>query len=91
MWKRLWVLLKFLTPVVLSSIELELKSDGDKRVCCQCYRCSVLCHLVRFGTNYTYQINAEPVSAAPKISRSRFSRKSAGTYTITVLMWITGL
>ncbi|WP_047419842.1 T9SS type B sorting domain-containing protein [Cellulophaga sp. Hel_I_12] len=72
------------TPVVVSSIRARAKSDGDKRVCAGATDGSGTFVIDGFGTNYTYQINAEPVSAAQNTAEVDLVARGAGTYTITV-------
>ncbi len=72
------------TPVVISSIRARVKSGGDLRVCNGATDGSGAFIIDGFATNYTYQINAEPVSAPQNSAQVDLVSRGAGTYTITV-------
>tara|TARA_R110002050_G_scaffold118625_3_gene236143 strand:+ start:42437 stop:50962 length:8526 start_codon:yes stop_codon:yes gene_type:complete len=71
------------TPVVISSIRARVKSGGDKRVCNGDTDGSGIFIIDGFGTNYTYQINSEPISAPQNTAEVNLVSRGAGTYTIT--------
>tara|TARA_R110000868_G_scaffold14075_10_gene65765 strand:- start:695 stop:9220 length:8526 start_codon:yes stop_codon:yes gene_type:complete len=78
------------TPVVISSIRARVKSGGDKRVCNGETDGSGTFIIDGFGTNYTYQINSEAISAPQNTAEVDLVSRGAGTYTITVTDTDTG-
>ncbi|AIY14068.1 transporter [Cellulophaga baltica NN016038] len=78
------------TPVVISSIRARAKAGGDLKVCNGASDGSGAFIIDGFSTNYTYQINAEPVSALQSDAQVDISSRGAGTYTITVTDGDTG-
>ncbi|MBO0592454.1 T9SS type B sorting domain-containing protein [Cellulophaga sp. E16_2] len=78
------------TPIVTSSIRARAKAGGDLKVCNGASDGSGAFIIDGFSTNYTYQINAEPVSAPQSAAQVDISSRGAGTYTITVTDGDTG-
>lgn len=72
------------TPAVISSIRVRAKSGGDARVCTGASDGNVTFVVDGFGANYSYQINAEPASAAQNVAEVNLVSRGAGIYNITV-------
>lgn len=72
------------TPINISSIRARVKSGGDTRVCTSATDGSGTFIIDGFGSQYTYQINAEPLSAPQSASEVNLTSRGAGTYVITV-------
>lgn len=72
------------TPVVISSIRARAKSGGDTRVCNGVSDGSGTFIVDGYNSDFTYQINSEPVSAPQSTSEVDLTSRGVGVYTITV-------
>lgn len=72
------------TPIVISSIRARTKAGGDTRVCNGVSDGSGTFIIDGYNTDFTYQINSEPISAPQSTSEVDLTSRGVGIYTITV-------